>query len=579
MQQLSAALLTLVAVSSACLGAGGLVHRNGSWAARLAAGAIVLYLATASLGWLRLLSPVALWIVLCAAALPAVISPRRLLPDSPWTALAALLLLLPLAAMPQSARDSMNHHLYLPRLWLEAGMIQRPGWTGFFSYPYLTECLYALAGGTLGFRGSGMISLLGYVALTDALASAPSVDRRTGLIAAVIVLTIPEAFRNATWAYADSFMALFSALAFTEVAGPRRSLPRAALWAAAAACCKYNGFLVAAVVMAAVMVEGLREPRRLAAPVAVFAAMTLTWALPNAIQWGNPVHPLAGGLFGTGSGLSDRASTLLAEYSAYTASVRTPLDLAALPVTTAVAGRWDDPRLFDGAAGPLILAGTAAMALFGRGRRKLLLIPCAVLVLTVVEGLPAVRVRYLLGGLAMLALPAAQGLASLAARGRAAMLGTFALTALCAGWSGSWLVRLYAVERPWEALAPDFLERRLPYMSFYEEAGGTVGPADTTLFVNMGNRAFYFPSYVIYDETRFPLELLERIWAGMDADSIAADLRRSGIRYLAMDMSVTQVNVTEALDGAELGVWTDFAARKLVPLVSCGDYLLLELED
>jgi hypothetical protein len=199
--------------------------------------------------------------------------------------------------------------------------------------------------------------------------------------------------------------------------------------------------------------------------------------------------------------------------------------------------------------------------------------------MTVVEGLPAVRVRYLLGGLAMLAIPAAQGLAALAARGRAAMLGTIALTALCAGWSGSWLVRLYASERPWEALSPDFLERRLPYMSFYVEAGGMVEPGDTTLFVNMGNRAFYFPSYVIYDETRFPLELLERIWAGMDADSMAADLRRSGIRYLAVDMSVTQVNVTEALEGGELGVWTDFAARKLVPLVSCGDYLLLELED
>jgi len=115
-------------------------------------------------------------------------------------------------------------------------------------------------------------------------------------------------------------------------------------------------------------------------------------------------------------------------------------------------------------------------------------------------------------------------------------------------------------------------------MRFYEISDSVLEAGDTTLFLNMGNRAFYFPGYVVYEETRFPLPVLDRIWRGLDADSIASEMRSSGIGYLAVDMSVSEINMSGLLDARGFGTWRDFVARKLDPVVSEGPYILFRLE-
>lgn len=573
-----AGLLALPALVAASAGTGALIHARGCWPARVAAGCLLLSGATAVLGWAGLLRPVVLWGVVAAgiATFPAAL--RRPAPLHWRAAASALALLLLPALLPQSARDAMNHHLYLPRLWLETGALHRPGWAGFFSYPYMVESLYTLVGGTFGLRCTGVVSLLGLLATLGVLEGSTPGPRRAGLLAAAAWLAAPEVFRNATWAYSDSFLCLYALLGFLESTSPEPRPLLAGLWAGAAGACKYNGLGASAAVLAILAVRPGRRIGRSAAGAAVFTAVSMAWALPNLVQWGNPVYPLARSLLGPPDTLSLRSRELLSAYADYSSAMEGPLDLLSLPVGVSLFGRWDDPRLFDGASGPLLLAGAAAFALAGR-RRVRMLAPALVSLLIAAAGFPAIRVRYLFPGLVMAAPLAGEGLSAVMDRGRPARIAAFLVMAASIGWSGSWLVRLYAETEPWRGANRDYLLNRLPYMPFYMSADRVLEPSDTTLFINMGNRAFYFPSYVIFDDRRFPLVVLDRLWRGCNAEELAEALRRTGAEYLAMDMEISQINIVSELGEAEFAEWRRFLSRKAEPVVTRGDYVLFRLLD
>jgi 4-amino-4-deoxy-L-arabinose transferase-like glycosyltransferase len=560
-------------------GLGKLIARGRSVSERLAAGALALALLVAAAGWLGLLNGPVLWVLLIVPAILAFRRPLPSLPRAGWLLVISFALLFPLAAMPPMARDALNHHLYLPRLWLENGGILRPGFASYFSYPYLVELFYCMSGATFGFGTSSVVSLAGFLmALLAAWETAEEWRKGTGLLAALVLLSIPEALRNATWAYSDSFLVLFSILAWRELIRQEGSAARASLWAASAAACKYNGLIVLFLVALALPLRFRPRASVLAASIAIMAGISMTWALPNIVEHGNPLYPLLGGVFGTSRDLAPEARQLLSDYGGFVAAVGGPLDLLVLPLRLAVGGEWDDPRRFDGSAGPLILLGTALFLLAGP-RRKTLVLPLLCILFGVLASWPAVRVRYILPGLAMLCIPAAGGLQEALSGRRFPGMAVAVAGAVCIGWTASSLLRLYVAERPWEAGRSGFLESRLPFMRFYEMSDTVLETGDTTLFLNMGNQAFYYPGYVIYEESLFPLPLLDRIWRGMDADSIALELRESGVGYVAMDMAISDANLPGLLDAEGFAVWRDFAARKLEPVVSDGPYVLFRLAE
>jgi hypothetical protein len=253
-----------------------------------------------------------------------------------------------------------------------------------------------------------------------------------------------------------------------------------------------------------------------------------------------------------------------------------PVDYLLLPVRLSLTGRWDDPRLFDGASGPLLLLGSVLFLLFGRRRREYLMLPAACLLAAVVILGSAVRTRYLLPGLAMLSVPAAMGL--LAVRERIRSWLVVLLVAVCLGWTVSKLVPLYGTERPWTVLGgEDYLANRLGYIPFYREAERVVDMDDLTLFVNMGNRAFYFPSRVIYSQERFPIRVLEMLWAGCSDTEMVERLKSEGVGWVAMNMDFTAVNIPWELTANELDVWRRFVAMRLRPVISMNPFVLFEV--
>lgn len=560
------------------LGWGTLMLPGLSWSRRYAAGVVALFLILTVLGWMGALHRLALWPLIIAGMIFAARHPRRLMPASPLVLLVGAVVLLPLAGLPPFSRDAMNHHLYLPRLWLQHGAIFQPAWSRFFSYPYMTETLYSLVGGTIGFRASRLVSLSGLLAAGAAVSEAWGRHRKAALLAPVLLLSMPEALRNATWSYADSHLVLFSVLAFVELGGKGKpAAMRALAWGSAAACCKYNGLIVLLLVCGSLLVQRWRvmERKMLLGGAVIVLVMSATWALPNLIGRGNPVHPL---LEGTES-VCDREAQLLRDWKVYGAALHDLEDVVLLPVRLSVSGEWDDPRRFDGSSGPLLLAGVLLALFLLRGSRlRLMAIPLLYLVIAQVSMGTAVRTRYLLPGLAMLSIPAARALDAAMGRGRLLRLAILGLILACLAWTGTRVSRLYRREQPWKILTDEmYLEHRLPYLSFYRTAAGVVDEDDRTLFVNMGNRAFYFPSEVVYDPDRIPMGLLRMLWQGSTSEEMAEELAEDGIDYVAANMTLTSISMPSQLDGPEMERLRLFFAEKLQPRLSHGPYVLFGL--
>jgi 4-amino-4-deoxy-L-arabinose transferase-like glycosyltransferase len=270
----------------------------------------------------------------------------------------------------------MIHHLYQARMWLEAGRIVRHEWSGFFSYPYLTESFFALAGGTFGFRLSRVVSFLGFLASCSVITGyfLREGRKKAAILSLAVLLSIPELFRNASWSYSDSFLIFFALLAYVEVIRKDGSPVLAVLWAGGASCCKYNGFLVLVSVCLLLPFYFKNMSRRtliMSACAAVFT--TAWWALPNILQWGNPVYPLFRGLFGPEYHVSGRVSEYYAAGS-FSTSLNGFTDYLLLPIRISLYGEWNNPALFDGASGPLLLAGSIlALPVLSKRRRKFLL--------------------------------------------------------------------------------------------------------------------------------------------------------------------------------------------------------------
>ncbi len=552
--------------------------RSMSWPSRFGAGSLVVFFLISAAGWSGLLVPGVLWIILGVGILFWAGPGRLSTPKGGLYIAVCGLIVIPLVLLPPVSRDAMIHHLYQARMWLEAGKIVRPQWSGFFSYPYLTESFYALTGGTFGFRLSRVVSFLGFLASCSVITGyfLREGRKKAAILSLAILLSIPELFRNASWSYSDSFLIFFSLLAYVEMLRKDGNPVLAVLWAGGASCCKYNGFLILFSVCLLLPVYFRNMSRRtliMSACAAVFT--TAWWVLPNILQWGNPVYPLFRGLFGPEYHVSSRASEYFA-IGSYSTTLTSITDYLLLPIRMSLHGEWNNPALFDGASGPLLLAGTIIAVPVLSNRRRKFLLPLLYIVLTLISKGESIRVRYLLPGFAMLAIPVSEAMVKLiTGKSRTVKYSIAILIAVCLIWSADRVIDLYSHEVPWGGDST-YLSEKAPYYDFFLECERFISSEDTTLLVNMG-RPFYYPGYAIFDQRSAPLDLMEMLWAGMEPEEIADSLEKRGISHLAVDMFITSINVSPELSEDELRQWREFVSFWLTPLLTMDNYILFEI--
>ncbi len=572
--------LMILAVSFTGWGSLTLPHPE-SWAGKFGAGVLLVYFLVSAAGWTGYLLPSLLWIILAIGAFLWVRPGHFAVPVSGLMIALCGLILFPLIILPPVSRDAMIHHLYEARIWLEAGRIVRPGWAGVFSYPYLVESLYTIAGGTFGFRFARVISLLGFLAAASVPAGyfLGKGNKKAAVLSLILLMSIPELVRNATWSYSDSFLVFFSLLAYVELVKKDGNPVLAVLWAGGAGSCKYNGVIVlfSVIILLPFFFRSMSRKVILYSILAVFFT-TVWWAVPNILKWSNPVYPLLQSIFGPNIQMSGRAAGYFA-VNTFGSSISGILDYLLLPVRISLDGEWNNPVLFDGASGPLLLAGTILALPVVKNRRRKFLLPLIYMIVALISNGTSVRVRYFLPGLAMLSIPIAEAFNSLLQNPKKLIRASiFILITVCAVWSADKIRWLYGYEKPWEFRDDTtYLHENAPYYDFYRKCERYLSESDTTLMVNM-NRPFYFPGYAVFDNNVAPLQLMEILWSGTDAEGITAALRENGITHLAMDMFITSINITPELSADELTQWRYFVSFKLDPLLTIDRYILFKLE-
>jgi hypothetical protein len=227
---------------------------------------------------------------------------------------ASLLLALTAALLPPTEWDSLVYHLVGPERYLQAHRLTFDFDNYYLFFPSFVEMLFTAG---MALKGDVVPRLLhfGYLLLTlGALGSfaARFWERRLGLLAAALFLSIPTAVQIASWSYVDLALtfyclaALYSLLAwlYPQQAQSRSSgwLILAGIFAGASLSIKYTGG-VTLLILGAVLLWSLLR-RRVTIRIALRGglvvgglalAVAAPWYVKNAIVAGNPIYPLVWG--------------------------------------------------------------------------------------------------------------------------------------------------------------------------------------------------------------------------------------------------------------------------------------------
>jgi 4-amino-4-deoxy-L-arabinose transferase-like glycosyltransferase len=292
------------------------------------------------------------------------------------TAFAVLLVLLLAAVawisaldfLPPLEKDSLIHHLAVPKLWLkDGGMVDRP-WLVYAYYPMNLDLLYLIPL-ALGVDWGAKFIHFGFGLLTAGLLYChltPRLGRNWGLLAAVLFLTTPAVMRLAASAYVDLGLTFFiTAGVLALLRWHETHLTRYFVWSALALGLglgvKYNGLIGLPVLTLWAMALASRQNRsagRVFLTGSVYALLALAvfspWAIKNYLATGNPLYPLFSGFFGQAasdqSGQSFGVFTLRNHYFG-----ESLWENLLVPLRIFFSGRDFDARFFDGVLNPFLL--------------------------------------------------------------------------------------------------------------------------------------------------------------------------------------------------------------------------------
>lgn len=257
-------------------------------------------------------------------------------PRLPWSiiiAMPALGLLLTACACPPGTLwsveawgyDVLSYHLQLPREWLAAGRMSGLHHNVYSYLPSLGETLYMLIGAAGGSMYGGIYasqlfhaSLALYTALALAALVARYSDMTAGILVGAVFLAVPWVIVTGSLAYNEMFAAAFGAAALLAIFDPKRTLtPKDAAIAGALVGCATLAKLTAGVMFALPVGLILLLPGRMrfgetcrsATTAAIAGLLTLSpYLVRNTLDTGNPVFPLATGVFATGHWDQDLAA-------------------------------------------------------------------------------------------------------------------------------------------------------------------------------------------------------------------------------------------------------------------------------
>ncbi|MBI3921028.1 MAG: glycosyltransferase family 39 protein [Armatimonadetes bacterium] len=338
--------------------------------------------------------------------------------------------------------DSLSYHLASPKIYLSHHRIHYIPFDHHSNFPFTMEMLYTLG---LALHGPVTAKLFHFVAylLTVAclyLFGSRHISRRTGLIAAVVFAITPVVFSEATTAYVDVGLALFTVLGFYSVFEWRFG-KRSEWWIPASLFggwmmgTKYLGvvlfFSLVGVAAVATKLSGQRDsscgkegrfPLMPVLRVLVLAGLIASpWYIKTCLSTGNPVYPFAYSVFHGRNWDSAMEKSYWKEQKSYgdrslEGFLMTPWRVSLYPFNPAPI-RYEVQPSVTSAVGPLYLVFLVPLLFVGKPPPVKALLG-TVAFLTITWFLMMQYNRYLVPCLALLSLPVGYAVDALQQRSR-----------------------------------------------------------------------------------------------------------------------------------------------------------------
>lgn len=497
-------------------------------------------------------------------------------------ALAALLMDL----TPPTGRDSLIHHLAVPRLWLDQGLFSEIKWLVFSYYPQNLETLY-LAPLAAGFgQGAKLIhcafGLL--TALLVYLALRPSRGRAWALGGACLFLSIPTVFRLMGTAYVDLGLVFFLTAGWFFLARAfetGRATPYflSAIFLGLGLGTKYSALPALVVLPPAALAVAWRSRASVRAALVwagLYGALALAvfspWLTRDYLLTGNPLYPLFGSLFGgpdatNGAGL-DIFTRRMGLYG------ESFFQVLASPVRVFFLGQDNSARYFDGVIGPFILLFSLPALACGRERKWLFISGGAWLFILFAFFTSSFRVRYIAPVFPALCVLSVVGLGQLKTwLGRFAGARLSGFLAACAlalaiTWGGIHAGGLVATASPWAYLAgresrAQYLSRRLPSYPAIAYLNAHARPGERVLLLFAGDQGYYLEPDYFFNAYYSGEAVRPLFMAASSAEEIRMGLKAMGVTAILTQDRLLNRFLADNFGPEKLRVIGDFAKTYL----------------
>jgi hypothetical protein len=498
------------------------------------------------------------------------------------------------AFLPILSRDALIHHLAVPKMWNEFGIIREISWHSWSYYPMLLQQVFAyflrqgLEGLTVVYHASFLIPL---AALLGAWVKSLGKSNMTAVLAVLLCLALPLHIRLASEPMVDLGLAYFFtlglALCFWRQEEPEQLSITGALLAGVAfglaLSVKYNALLAFAcclpfLFLVLIKSQGFLRGTSLVTLAALTAfALFSPWLLRNFLWTGNPVYPLYQSFFTDVVASEVRTPGALAErFLLYGEDIQ---HFFAVPMRMILFGQDHSPQYFDGVLIPLLI-----LFPLGFRSRPLLFLGLAMLSYWYASSIfSSGRIRYLAPIIPILLLLSTLGIDLIAGwfkqRARLVLLLSCSVVLIY----GFYYLGILAKERQLisflqgQSTREQYLQDNIPEWPLIKKAELLSGADSTTLLLLTSNRFYYFDSPVISAGHFSGTYVLDLLRSAPTKQELATLLNMRGIATILMHEQRTADFLSNNLTEEKKILWDEFRADYLENIDSMAGFSLYRI--
>jgi 4-amino-4-deoxy-L-arabinose transferase-like glycosyltransferase len=472
-----------------------------------------------------------------------------------------------MASVPPVSRDAQTHHLAMPKIWLEQGILSETPDIEFSYYPQLIDILYILPVAI----NSDIIAK--YIHFSFGLGTLLLIFfyiRRYlgnfwGLLGGLMFITLPIIVKLSVTVYVDLGLlffftaALFSSLIWLEDIKKLKWLIISGLFTGLALSTKYNAMLSVTILALQLgyfflktRLDKSKEQFNAIKYLMIFTFVALLvyspWLIRNYSLTGNPIYPMYQSVFSDTKVSDDKdeleklitkpLNPFLLRKLLYNESL--PYTLA-IPLRIFYEGEDDDLSRFDGRLNPLFLL-LPFLVLLGKKRRWQNQFLGSYIVLVILYTLFAVdmRIRYVVTIVSPLIVLSVFGLYQLNQRlvgfGKSSIIKVVVMPLILLLYfiyNFLYVTDLFTKINPLPYVTgkisrDDYLNQYLPYYSLNKLANKEVSDEGKLLGIFTGNRRYYLDVPLTLD-SRLPFRLAKKV---NDGAELYKELTRIGITHV-----------------------------------------------